>query len=379
MLSGVKNVIKNRLKKSDFLLSNKTILLESLPDFADNTKYVYDELIRRGVNEKCKIYWFLYNDLRQYDKQKNVKFIKQDSFKARVLRFRAKFIVDSNVYIKKERDEQFRIFLGHGSPLKMAYAYLREAGDLDYAVVSSDYFIAPSADLHDISEDKFVTTGLPRCDGLLNDIHPTTPYSSYDKVIIWMPTYRNHRAGVGVTTGIHFRYGVPYIQNEAELEQINVILKKKNACLVIWRHPAEDASKIKDINKSNIQIFDQKKFDEDGIQLYDFLKDTDALITDYSSIYYDYLLTKNPIGIAAPDLDEYSKKYEFCGGDYKKAVKGYFLNNYDELVSFIKNVADGKLKPNKEQDKALNLYHKYQDGKNAKRVVDLLLKEMSKK
>ena len=78
MLSGVKNVIKNRLKKSDFLLSNKTILLESLPDFADNTKYVYDELIRRGVNEKCKIYWFLYNDLRQYDKQKNVKFNSQE-------------------------------------------------------------------------------------------------------------------------------------------------------------------------------------------------------------------------------------------------------------------------------------------------------------
>ena len=44
---------------------------------------------------------------------------------------------------------------------------------------------------------------------------------------------------------------------------------------------------------------------EKEIKLNQILSATDALITDYSSIYYDYLLTDKPIGLTINDIDEF--------------------------------------------------------------------------
>ena len=53
------------------------------------------------------------------------------------------------------------------------------------------------------------------------------------------------------------------------------------------------------------------KICEERMLPYDFLNVVDVLITDYSSIYFDYLLLNRPIIFHMPDLEEYQKKRGF--------------------------------------------------------------------
>ena len=54
------------------------IVLESKPDFADNTKAVFDEMIKRRVNEKWKLVWVVSKDKQSFPKLKNVRYINPD-------------------------------------------------------------------------------------------------------------------------------------------------------------------------------------------------------------------------------------------------------------------------------------------------------------
>ena len=50
-------------------------LLESVPDLSDNTKAVFDEMIRRGLNKEYKIIWLVKNANEQYPKFENVSYL----------------------------------------------------------------------------------------------------------------------------------------------------------------------------------------------------------------------------------------------------------------------------------------------------------------
>lgn len=381
MLRHAKSIIKSIFRDNNFLLRD-SILLESSPDYADNTLYVFRELIRKNINERHPIYWLLSDNKTIHPTYKNVHFLPRKSLRAKFAHFSSKYIIDSNDYVKKIRTNQYRIFLGHGSPLKMAYSYLRQCGSADVITISSDFFTKPTLDLHGdaANQENIKITGLARCDGLLNDVHPKTEFDAYSKVIIWMPTFRNHKSGAEASvTNIRFKYGVPIIASSNEFNELNTLLRKNNAALIIWRHPAEDICSDEAFVYSNIKLFDRKDFEDRGIQLYDFLKETDALITDYSSIYYDYLLLRKPIGLAVPDLAEYSKHYSFVDGGYKNTVKGSYINDFSDLQSFITSVTSGKARFSGEMRSALKKFHKYQDAKSSERVVDILIAEMEKK
>lgn len=379
MKTTIKTIIKNILFYLPFFLSKHTILLESTPDYSDNTKYFFEELLRRKINEKYKIYWIVQNKKKFEDKKiKNVAFCNRHSFKYELLHFSAKYIIDSNTFIPIIRKNQFRIHLGHGCPIKLTYEYSSQVGKLTYTTVLSPFFKQFFSELFAIPETKIKALGLPRNDGFFNNKHcKLFPNIKHDKVIIWMPTYRNHKNQTtnSVKTGINFPYGVPCIETDSDLEVVNSVLKKENIILVLKLHPVEDTSKISRFNYSNIKLFDEIALQSE-LQFYDILKEFDGLITDYSSVYYDYLLARKPIGLAIPDLESYSKSCNLISKKYTDAVKGNYIYNLNDLVKFIKIVASGNDPAKNDMIWALNHYHSYQDGNSSKRVVDLLMKEM---
>lgn len=368
-----------------FLLQN-IILLESNPDYCDNAYYIYKELLRRGINKKYKIIWVV-NDIKPFaniniknvyflDRHKKLKFWYYNMF--------SKYILDCNQYIYKKNKHQFRIHLGHGSPLKMAYAYVMGIGKFDYYITISDFFKNYFEDLFkDIDcEGKIYVSGFPRNDGLF---HPE-PVELYPKIkrkktILWFPTFRNHKStnkdDIVTHSKCHFEYGVPCVNTKKEMTDLNNYLKKNNTLLIIKNHPAEDMSKFNVLNLSNIVLLD-KKYENNDIKFYDILSACDALITDYSGIYYDYLLTRKPLGLAISDLDEYKSRVTLAFDNYYDYVKGNYLYNVSDIKQFIKNVIEDKDIKNEEREKALKRYHKYIDGDSSKRVVDLLIQNMER-
>lgn len=110
--------------------------------------------------------------------------------------------------------------------------------------------------------------------------------------------------------------------------------------------------------------------------MYEFLGQTDGLITDYSSVYYDYLLTDKPIAITTDDLEEYKKVFEFVYDDIFKVIKGEYINNIEDFKTFLNNISTGNDIAKEARLNAKKTLHKFQDGNSSKRVYDFLVNNM---
>ncbi len=384
--------IKNRLIDSGLIkiFMKDVILMESNPDFSDNSRAVFDELIKRKINEKCKIIWFVHNPKDFEDiKIRNVYFYGWDKNKFEEIRFRyynliSKYILDCNRYINKIHEQQFRIHLCHGTPLKVASDYNSQMGKVDYLIQMSHFFDEYNAKSFCVSKEKILDLGFPRNDELYSEANKNLklfPNIKRRKTIMWMPTYRNHKVFKNVENDIYnmqinFKYGVPTIENEEQLYKLNKVLENKQILLVIKLHPVEDSSKIQELNLSNIKLIKDSMITNEHRYLYQYLANIDALITDYSSIYYDFLLTQKPIAMVVPDKEEYRKHVKLYFEKLEENLPGEYVYSFDELIEFIIHVADGVDVSYDKRIEKIKLYHSHCDGKSAQRIVDLLIKKM---
>lgn len=390
-MSKIKHTLKKIWYKMPIKIFMKnTILMESGPDYADNTKYVFDEIIRRGLNKKYKVIWAVKNKDDFSDVNiPNVKFMSRHAGKLERIKYIftflfAKYIIDCNEYVQKTNKNQFRIHLTHGEPLKVPLEYFNGVGEVDHFVATSDYFRDIYIDTFKANPKKLVVTGFPRNDAFFNNEKPVYIFPEIERVktILWMPTYRNHKElkdNPSFNLNINFRFGVPCINNEDELDKLNELLKANNILLVLKLHPAEDTSKIKNSELSNIKLFDNNVFKKDHTNIYNVLPLVDALITDYSSVYYDYLFCDRPIGLTIADLKEYSKSVKMITDDYKSVIKGEYIENFEDLYKFFENVINSKDESKDSRIEAKKIFHKYIDGKSSARIVDLLEEKMKRK
>ena len=376
---------KNKNNKSifRFIPLRRYILMESNPDFADNTKPLFDIFIEKGVNKKYKIIWFVYNKKEFKNvKIKNVKFVEMytETFLKKTRRKyyenTAKIIIDGNKYIKKTRKNQFRFHLGHGMPLKKADKYCKGAGDFNFILQESSYFTDIMCKLYEIDKSKLVNLGYCRNDDLIRykdkDIIKNEEWKN-KKIIVWLPTYRKHRIkAANIDTGVNFLYGIPCLESKEQLRSINKLMKEYNILLLIKLHPAQDKSKLSKLNLSNLRFITDEMLKQSNITLYQLLAKSSALITDYSSVYYDYLLTEKPIGLAINDLENYIKKFGIIYENYYDAIKGEYIYNYKDLEHFIINIGTDNDEKYEERISAMNKYHNYKDDKSSLRVYEFL-------
>ena len=380
-------LVKRILLKIIYLINYKVlmknnILMESNPDYSDNSKLVFDELVRRGVNKKNKIIWFVKNPNNFSDiKIKNVYFYKRYGNIILKLRYYyyllfSKYIIDCNDYIKKINKNQFRLHLTHGAPFKDANEYASNCGDLDYIVCLSDFFSNYLINSYGVLKNQLLITGFPRNDLLFTeDEYFKKIYKrNNEKVIVWMPTYRNKFENNKYISKINtiFPFSIPCIENKKELLELNNILKKNNIILLIKFHPSENIDDLIEYKLSNVIIIDDSIFVKTHSTIYNLLSISDGLITDYSSIYHDYLLIKKPIGLAIPDLQDYTKKFGLFFNDLINEIQGEFIYNFKDLKSYIYNIKNG-ISVN--YNKSLNTFHKFQDPNSAIRVVDFFIKK----
>lgn len=367
-LRAIVKVILKGFARIISLLPLRYIVFESIPDYSDNTRAVFDEMIRRGLKNHYKFIW-LCTKSNIVIPIEGVKCVHNRIFQLYYI-IRSKCLISCNTFIYSFGHYQKAIYLCHGVPIK-TFGYKAPAG-IDYVIgLSAVTNLIQSRELS-IDVNKILTLGYPRNDSLYSKSRKEIGQffdGEFNKIIIWYPTFRQHcSSNIPSAT----KYSIPIIHNPEDAIQINEIAKAENVLIVLKPHFSQDTSFIKDLSLSNILFIDDRFFLINNITSYELVGACDALITDYSSVYFDYLLCNKPVAAIWEDIDEYRKNRGFAiDVDYymKGAVK---IMNVDDYTLFIRQVANGIDSFSKQREEILDVVHKYKDNKSAKRVVDFI-------
>ena len=168
---------------------------------------------------------------------------------------------------------------------------------------------------------------------------------------------------------------MPLIHEAAYAEQLNETAMKNNVLLVFKPHFVQDRSFLNEINLSNIQFADESFFERFDISTYDLLAASDALITDYSSVYFDYTLLDKPIAVVWEDVEEYRKNPGFVVDLDRYLVGAEKVYSIKDLCEFVENVAKGSDLLKTERREIRDLTNDNLDGRNSKRAVDFIIEK----
>lgn len=337
------NWIKKTIKKILLLLPTKNIVLfESHPDCTGNTKAVFDEMIRRGYNSKYKMIWLLQtSDSKDHNRLPNVRYYK-DGNRIYVAYCRAKLFISENCYFSKTRAHgQYALHIFHGGALKDVRAYYRVPEDIDEIITESPFLLELDAKNNSCRKEILNPLGFPRNDVLLGvktEIDKLFKGHDFKKMIYWMPTFRQHKTNSSLS---HSSISIPIIHDEKTVGQINRKAQEYGVLIVVKPHPAQDISMVKSMQLSNLLFIDDTFLSKQKVSNYELLAGADALLTDYSSVYYDYLLTNRSIGLCWEDYDEYKKREGFIIDTDIIMAGGEKIYTADDLCGFIQRVGKG--------------------------------------
>lgn len=263
--------------------------------------------------------------------------------------------------------------LWHGIPLKkigvldrsfdrsQKKKYVANSQRYDMVISCSEIERKNLSKCFSIDESLIKITGLPRNDTLLKEKESSLlerhPWLK-SKIILHAPTFRD--------TGDPVDY-FPF--PDVQIERINQFLEIHDAYLLLRGHVNETSIRLGEgaIHDNRIISANQDKF-QDVMEL---LKYVDVLITDYSSIYIDFLLLDRPVIFLPYDIDDYQKYRGFLY-NYVDVTPGPKPKTLDSFFGDLSKALQGEL--GVDYNEVKNQFHLYQDDNSSKRVFDEITK-----
>lgn len=381
-LEGVKNDLQSKYWEytdysDDGIVWQDTVLLEAFggKNFQGNVFYIYRELFfdKTYKNFKFVISHQEPEKLTAYLKKRNliddrVEIMQTHSFRYRECLAHAKYLVNNvsfNMnYIKKT--EQIYLNTWHGTPLKYLGRKIKndafECNNAQRNFLMADYIIAPNEltkkvfnedyMIKDIIPGKIIDEGYPRNSIFFDDSHRKKIREKYGlegkTAILYMPTWRGNTSQLDDFNPVN------------EIEQLAYRLGKSYIVYVKF-HPAmiEDNT-----------IFEYCRNVPEDLEVYEFLAAMDGLITDYSSVFFDFACTGKNIYLIQQDRDIYFKNRGVYN-DVEKSIPFPIAFTFDELHQNITKL--NSMEYSKFQDE----YCKYDDLSATKKVINKVFKDVN--
>lgn len=354
--------------------------------YSCSPRAIYEELVGRIEDEKLNLIWALKDSDIKINGATVIKYGSTEYIKYCA---KAKHIIDNSrlpEYITLRKDQVYTQ-CWHGTPLKrLGYDIEIDGGNAmnskndiinKYRTDAIRYnnLLSPSAYTTEKLTSAFnlpvnkpdiniIEKGYPRNDLLSNYTHnhisqikKNLELPSGKKVILYAPTWRDnqHQSGLGYT----YDLGVDFELLKKELGEEYVILFR----------PHYFIANSFDFTKYEGFVFDVSDYDEIS-ELYIV---SDILITDYSSVFFDYAILKRKIIFYMYDLDE-----------YQNGIRDFYIS-IDELPGDIVRMESDLIKSIKKEfhygNKYCEFFDKYcylEDGKASGRVVGEIFGEQNK-
>lgn len=270
------------------------------------------------------------------------------------------FRYTSFVRLKKEQ-ELCQLWHACGAYKKFGYSRLNgnenikiHQGYKKYTkvITSAEAIRENYAEAFGISIEKTKATGVPRTDVFFDEqckvekcakFYEEYPELKNKKIILFAPTYRGKRAE-----------DASYEFDEIEFESLYQQLKEEYVIIFKW-HPAL----YNNLKRKHILVYDESKYKDffydmsEKREVNDLLFVADILVTDYSSVIFDYALLNKPIIYFMYDIEQYE------GGrglyyELEEYLYGPIAKTTNDLIMAIKEEKNFKIERQKFIDKFMS-------------------------
>lgn len=336
ILSEILSFFNKFIPKSD-----KKILFFSNPSYNDNARALLQWSVENLPQGKYSFYSCV--KISTNGEKNNIKFISR--VKGLFVFLRAKYVFyDIGTTRIRPSEKQMVVQLWHGTPLKMigrSVSKIKKQERLDdfsFVITTSEKFLKVFALAFECDEKKVRLFEYPRNDYLLKpDFSILQNYQNkvYKKNILWMPTFR--KSFLDKNTGVN-TFSLPYFEDMKGLEDLNEYLRNNDSFLTVKLHPADISNSLSFPFFSNIKIFNIQEYNSYNIPNYSFVSCFDMLITDYSSIYFDWLLLDRPMAFTINDLAEYSSQRGFIFENPLEYMPGEIIRSTDQFYEVLDRI-----------------------------------------
>ena len=334
--------------------------------YSDSPKYIYEHLVKTDRNFK---YIWSFEEPETVNLPGPARKVKRNSLKHLYYLNRAKFWVDNQgmAHLADKKEQQVYVQTWHGTPLKrMGYDQKKKPNNQELARLKKqtdvwDYLVSPNRYTSKVLKRGFryggeiLETGYPRNDLLISKppeiIEKARMHlgiSSGKRVILFAPTFRDWDPN----------------SFERVLDDVQILSKEigEDTVLVLRLHYLL-SDKISQFELPP-NIIDASNY-QDIQELYLV---ADMLITDYSSVMFDYALLKRPILLYCYDLDEYiTRRGTYF--DFTDKAPGPVCETMDELLEYVthpERLTDYR----QALDQFVEEFGSLEDGKASAKVVE---------
>ncbi|QCT74484.1 bifunctional glycosyltransferase family 2 protein/CDP-glycerol:glycerophosphate glycerophosphotransferase [Macrococcoides canis] len=371
-------------------INRNSIVFQSFngKSYSDNPKYIYEKMYK--MNPNLQYYWILDNP-DEIEIPGPAKKVKRLSLKYFEVYAKSKVWVSNSrlpLNIKK-RSEQYYLQTWHGTPLKKLGADIESvkmAGTNTFNYKRNfkketdrwNHLISPNPYSSSIFEkafwtenDRLLEVGYPRNDILVHPKSKNYKVELFQKiakrninktVILYAPTWRDDE---------FIEKGKYTFQLKLDLEKLYKEFNETHILLLRMHYLIADNL---DIEKYKGFVYDVSTY-EDINHLYIA---SDILITDYSSVFFDFSLLNKPILFFGYDIEKYKDELRGFYLDYFNELPGPIYRTNKDLIKAIKNIdivdAIYKIKRND----FIKEYGIWEDGKASENIANkilLILKE----
>lgn len=307
-----------------------------------------------------------------------------------------RYLDDSDVYITTHGEyfskfDKINVDLWHGFPLKgiakMDPQEKLEDEEIHHHWSKVDLVMSYSAMYNTALNacngsniSKYRITGMPRNDALFDEgsrnnlkrLYPAL--KEQDHVIFFMPTFRRSINTPDKHEGNKLMdnlFGLPDYDRDALLG----FLEQHRITLVVKLHPFEESYYVEELDKlqsGRIFVLNDAMLADTNLDLYHVLGSADQLLTDYSSVYIDYLLVDRPVVFLPTDLEAYKETRGFLFEPYDFWAPGPKVLTQSDMLAAIHRFMLEPTWYGKERETIRNICHYYQDRSASARIWSVL-------
>ncbi len=393
VMSGIRTImlIKNRMKyafwKYRTKVNPKMIVFDSFMgrQYSDSPKAIYEYMLNKQEYEGYRFVWVAKRgEKRYFPKNNRTKIVEYNSNAYKKVYAEAKYWISNSrlpEYLSKKRGQVY-IQTWHGTPFKklgfdievkggnamntvkdIRHKYVSDSKRYDYLISSSDFCTKHFASIFHLEKRAEIikTLGSPRCDKIgkvgkeeIEKNKNALNLPKNKKIVLYAPTWRDdqHKSGVGYT-----------FENELDFEKIQKRFGDK--IVILFRAHYFIANSF-DFERYKDFVFDMSDYPD----INDLYNISDVLITDYSSVMFDFAALKRPMFFYMYDLKKYKNKLRDFYFSLSE-LPGPISTDMDELVKDIGEYLAGKddFRVLEKYEKFNKKFNKLSDGKATERVV----------